>query len=442
MKNEVNFILQGTAREPILQQWQIGLRTFQHQQKPLLLPYVKQPVYLKFSKSMADKLALMTRPALLLILTLFTAITFLNLNIKSVWWWLCAVPVVLLELLLIYKVFAQIINERRVKIHIASIPTNISVFVYDGPPGAGKTSSMMSDLMFLADSMWAKIREEYSMLEPFLDEINFWPTKQKEDALEIIEAYEFFSTSGGYPCLWSTVPAFVDGVPVHVLSADHLLQKKRLPYGSVCILDETSLILPQELYKNKPYEIVEMCKLLRHFGDFHFGSTEQDEDSNVIYLRRVAGQSRHLIEQRWIDQPKVLQWIYNKLFSLRSRKPQTVRSVIFFKNFKRYIKAFGYRKYFYTDNTSSKVQSFVLKPNLYIDYDDRCYKNVYRCLDKPLEKSVWEYYRPSKRDLAKIFPEELRQSAKTKIQLKKEAIERRKANVKTKSRSVKTSPGN
>ena len=428
MKKRVNFILIGEPKEPIPQQWQIELGKFNRSKTLLLPPPEIKPLFLKFKKRTADRLALATIPGCLIIQSLITAILFSQINFRNIFWWLFAIPIVTLLVILVYKTIAQVINERRVKIHNNSIPNNISVFVYDGNPGAGKTSSIANDEKHLADFMWSQICEKYAMYEPFLDEIQFWPQKEKEDALEIIEAYNFYQNSGTYPCLWSTVPMFIDGVPVNKLTADHLLQRERLPYGAVCLIDETSLVLPQELFKDKPYEIIEMCKFPRHFGDFHYGSTEQDEDSNIIYLRRVAGRRLHLLQQEWVQKPRLLLWIYNKLFNLRSRKPFTKKTVNFFKLFNQYIRSFGYRKYWYTEEGFSKVQSFVLKPNLCLEYDDRCYKNAYRCLNKPLNVSKWEYLRPSKRDIDEIFSDELKQRAKSKAQIKSEAIQKRRKN--------------
>lgn len=418
-----NFIL-GKSAVPIKQPWEYELEKFK-QSKVLFLTYTIKPKFLKFKKTTADKLALATIPICTFIQALFVSICFLHLNIRSFWWWLFAIPTFVVFGTLVYKLISQIICEMKVKIHNNNIPENISVVVYDGPPGTGKTSALCNDYKNLADSKWFKICEKYAFYEPFLEDIPLWPQKEKEDAIEIIEAYNFYKTSNSYPCLWSTVPAFVDGVPVNKLTADHLMQRKRLPYGAVCIIDETSLVLPQELFRDKPYEVVEMCKFPRHFGDFNFGSTEQDEDSNLIYLRRVAGLTNHMLAQEWIKQPKFLQWIYDKLFNIRFKRPFTKNASNFFKLFKQYIKAFGYRKYYYTNNISPGVQTFLLKPNLCLDYDDRCYKNAYRCLNKPLEKSTWEYLRPSKRDIDQIFSDELKQRGKSHAQLKREAAQKR-----------------
>lgn len=428
MDERVNFILVGEPKEPIYQPCQIEVEKFKRRKPPLLLSYEIKPTFYKFKKRTADRLATATFPCCLIIQSLFTAILFSQINLKSILWWLFAIPIVTLLVKFIYKTIAQVINERRVKIHDNDILDHIYAAEYEGPPGSGKTSSIGTDGVKMARYMWAQVCEKYAMLEPFLDEIPFWPRKEKEDALEIIESYNFFKNSGTVPCLYTSFPAYVDGVPTNILTADHILQKEKLPYGSVLVMDETSLMFPQELYKVKPYELVEFFKFLRHFGNFHVFSAEQDEDSNVIYLRRVAGLHRTFIIQEWIHQPKFLIWLYNKLFNWCSKKPFTKKTVNFFLIFKQFYKAFGYRKYYFLDNNLSGVKTYVTRPNLKLDYDDRCYRNLYRCRNKSLKVTPWTSYIPDNFDLKRIFPEGLREISKSKAQIKQEAINKRRKN--------------
>lgn len=424
-----NFLL-GKSYEPVLQPWEIQLNKFKQEHSKLCIGFqYREPKYLKFKPATADKIALLIRPVMFALFIIFTTLQILSFNLTNWLWW---VSVVITTPWLIYfgvKTIKQIHYERKVKQHCDEIPDNIAVRVREGVPGAGKTSSLLHDMKILADIMWDKICEKYRMLEPYLEDIPYWKQKPREDAEEIIEAYNFYENSGTYPCLWTSLPCFVDGIATNRLTADHLLQKKRLPYGTVMVLDEASLILPQELYRDKPYELIELCKFPRHFGDFKIGSTEQDEDSNLIYLRRVSGQTMSMLEQEWIEQPHILQWIYDKL--LDWTKNMTKKKVNFFKMFNQLIRAFGYRRYWYYEKTTGiksefGTTSFILKPNLNIDYDDRSYRNGYRCKDKPLIQSKWEHKRLSKKEIDEIFPQELKDRGKTKEQIKRDAIERRR----------------
>lgn len=418
------------SKVPLYQPWELEL--IKHKQsKAICLPWPeRKPNYVKFKSETADKIAMSLRPLCFGILFILTIILLAFNDFSNLWWWLGAGVVAPLLVTFSYYTLTQCINESKIKIRNASIPDNISAEVREGVPGAGKTSSLLHDLKILADMMWNKICNKYALLEPFLDDIPYWPQKEREDAKEIIEAYNYYNNGNGYPCLWTSVPCFVDGVPAYRVTADHLLQRTRFPYGAVVMLDETSLILPQELYRNKPYEIIELFKFLRHFGDFKIGSTEQDEDSNVIYLRRVAGASKRMIGQVWVQRPRFLEWIYD--FQLNHTKNMTKKKVNYFLIFNKIIRSMGYRKYYYYENamtldTVPGLKSFVLKPNLNMTYDDRAYKNAYQCKDVPLVHSSWEHLRLTTQEIKEIFKQELKELGKTKAQQKEEARQRRLA---------------
>ena len=423
-----NFLL-GKTISPVLQPWQIELNQFKREHQPLLLGWPNlDPEYLKFKKTLADKIALSIRPVLFGFFLILGILLIAFYNLHSVAWWFGVVLVAPWLLVCSIKTIKQIYYEKKIRDHINEIPDHIAAQTREGVPGAGKTSSLLHDLKILADIMWDKICKKYRMLEPYLEEIPYWKQKQREDAEEIIEAYNFYLDIGTYPCFWTSVPCFVDGVPTNRVTADHLMQRKRLPYGAVVMLDETSLILPQELFRDKPYEILELCKFLRHFGDFKVGSTEQDENSNLIYLRRVSGRTLTMLEQEWIEQPRILQWIYDKLLSWT--KTMTKKKVCFFKVFEEIIRAMGYRRYWYYESTigvssNPGIQSFLLKPNLNISYDDRAYKNAYRCKDEPLIQCSWEHMRLTKEEIDEIFLQELKERGKTQAQIKREARESR-----------------
>jgi len=424
-----NFIA-SNPKNPYKQQWELDLIYFKNKRQPLQLEWKEaKPIFTKFKSTTADKIALAIRPVCFGINFILAALLLAFNNFSSFWWWLGAVAITPLLLIFSLKTIKQCIYELKVKLHCANIPDFISVETRDGTPGAGKTSSLLHDFKVLADISWQKICNKYRLLEPYLLEISHWPRKEREDAEEIIEAYNFYTNSETYPCLWTSVPCFIDGIPANQLTADHLMQRKRLPYGSVMVLDETSLILPQELFRDKPTEILEMCKFPRHFGDFKIGSTEQDEDSNLIYLRRVSGRTLHMLKQEWIEKPKFLQWLYNK--QLSKVQVMTKKKTSYFMCFDKIIKAMGYRKYYYTESygalmPANSINTFYLKPNLNIEYDSRAYKNAYRCKDEELVESTWQYLRLSNEDISKIFTKELQERAKSKAQVKREAAERRR----------------
>lgn len=420
----------GKQRAPIIQPWQQLLQEYRttHPVLALPVPIIKKENYMKFSTNLATFLARALNPIIFFIL-LTVIVLLLVFNNLTFWlWWVVTISIGIPFVISATAVLRQCIYEIRVKQHEEEISTNIYVDNTEGAPGAGKTSSVINDAKLLADIRWAEICHEYAMLKPFMESIPSWPQRQREDAMEIIETYNYYQTSGTYPCLWTSFAVFVDGIPANQFTVDHILQRKRIPYGSVIAVDEFNLFIPQNIYRDTPYEIIEISKFCRQWG-FSFKIADQSTDGTVIYFRRVSGRNRYMLEQEWVLQPTLLQWLFRKI--LTSREELSKRRVNFCKALQKVIKASGYRKYYYVDtgtvkykNDNARVQTFILRSNLNAEYDDRAFKNLYRCKDQKLEISAWKHLRMDKEELSKIFPEELRERAKSKAQIKREAKER------------------
>lgn len=394
------------------------------------LEYKLTPLYANFKKSWFQTIGKYFRFILVIIPTVILIRLILSFNNSLSWWILTGIcaPGIIIS---IFNFIADIVYKIRVKKHINSIESNKYVILRHGQPGGGKTSSLLFDLKILSDLMWQDIIREYKLLEPYLEDISFWNQRQKEDAFEIIEAYEFYKNSETYPCLWTSVPAFVDNIPTNRLTANHLMQRDRLPFGSVCMLDEVSLILPQELFRNKPIEITELCKFPRHLAELHIGTTEQGKDNMFKDLRNSSSENRCMVNQTWVLKPRLLIWFYNKI--LDNKKKFSKTDVIFFRGLKQLINSIGYRRYRYYDTGTedrviiSKEKTFILPSFLNITYDSRAFKNVYRCKDKPLLISSWEHLRLSQQEINEIFTKEL-QERKTKAEIRAEEKRKNKFN--------------
>lgn len=396
---------------------------FYRQINILRIEYQVAPLYANFKKTWANKFGKHFRFLMVIIPVLL--LIRLILDYSSTWkWWFWTIACSPIIVLATINFIRDIICKLRIKAHNASIRTDLHVISRYGRPGGGKTSSLFYDMKILADLMWAKICREYKLLEPYLNEIQFWPQKIKEDALEIIEAFNFYTNSGTYPCLWTSAPAFVDGVPANRITANHLLQREKLPYGAVVVLDEVSLILPQDLFRNRLIELKEMAKFPRHLGDFHFATTEQGKTNMLKDFRDSAAENKCMVEQRWILKPNILIWIYN--FLLDHITKLTKYSTVFFRVFNSINNSIGYRKYIYYDagtedrEIQGKLKSFILPPYLNITYDSRAFKNAYRCKDQKLKVSSWNNLRLSKQEIDEIFTKELNERMKSKAEKRAE----------------------
>ena len=237
----------GHTRTPLIQPWQQELAEYRktHPRLCLPAPVIKKENYMKFSNAAAAVIAKIINPVIFCLLFVAVALL-LAFNKIDFWlWWVGIVVVAIPFVMSATAVLKQCIYEIRVKQHENEIETNIYVDNTEGAPGAGKTSSVINDAKILADIRWADICHEYALLKPFMESIPNWPKQQREDAMEIIETYEYYQTSGTYPCLWTSFAVFVDGVPANQFTVEHILQRKRIPYGSVIAIDEFNLFIPQ-----------------------------------------------------------------------------------------------------------------------------------------------------------------------------------------------------
>lgn len=393
------------------------------------LTYHKMPFYSNFNYKFTKWISKYHRP-LLAVPPIISALK-LGFNYQNNFKWYLSVGITGIFLIVnTVNLIRDFIYKERVEAHIKSIKDSGSIFIRYGVPGAGKTSSLFSDFKVLADIMWEKICLEYKLLKPYLKEIKYWKDEIREDAEEIIEAYNFYKKSKTYPCLWSTVPAFCNGQPLNRLTADHLLQRKKLPYGSICLCDEMSLIMPQELRYNRPTEVKEFCKFPRHIGDLHLGTTEQAKDNMLNDFRNSASEFKCMVKQQWVLSPRFFIWLRKTLLKSKIVTANKITSNIF-KIWGKINSSIGYRKYFYYDAGTAdnvqktKIKTFILPSKLDVQYDDRAFRNIYRAKNLPLEVSKWTHLRLSEWEIDEIFTKEIENLTKTKEQKKAEAKEKR-----------------
>lgn len=432
----VNFKLIKDHRSKKFEYWKILLMIYMfyyslHNKVLAIGHKTLKPLYACFNNTIFRTIGRFYRLTILLVVLVPTLRIGLEYN-PVWWWWLCVVLGSILTLpALIFFIYDCSCKIRK-KAHDLSITTDKFIVGRSGQPGGGKTSSLLYDLKVLADKMWKYICNMYKLLEPYIDDIPFWERQAREDALEIIEAYKFYKSSKYYPCLWTSTPVFVDGVSTHRITADHLMQRMRLPYGAVGFLDEVSLILPQELFHDKPIELRELCKFPRHILDLHLGTTEQGKDNMLIDLRRSMAENKNMIKQKWVLKPRFLIWLFD--FILEHKKKLTKRSVTVLRLLGRTYNCIGWRKYYYYDTETmsdetvsrSRTKTFILPTFLNCDYNNRAFKHIYRCENEPLASLGWSSERLSSDEITEIFTKELEERAKGKKAKKQEAEAKRK----------------
>lgn len=397
--------------------------------RPVWIGYTFTPVYAKFKNDWCKKIGRWYY-AVLFILPLVLFLKLVLMYQHTVLWWIKLAVLVPWFVYTLFFFISDCVYKARVEAHNRSIKTGKHIRMRFGMPGSGKTSSEIYDDKLLADVQWNLICEEYKMLEPYLDTIPFWSQRKRERAEEVIEAYHYYQESGTYPCFWTSIPVFVDDVPANRLTAKHLLQEDRLPYRPSAVIDESNLVLPPELHRTNPEAVLEMGKFPRHYGDMHFGLTDQAKEGAFIGWRRCTSETMFMTGQKWVCKPRFLIWL--KTFLLNHKQERGKTFVNFIRVLNKIINHIGYRKYSYIlfgneyIETRSKEKSFVLPCFLNCDYDDRAFRKGYRCINEPLKVSKWDSMEFSKQQIDEIFSKQIREMTKSQKQKNKATRKKKK----------------
>lgn len=353
------------------------------------------------------------------------------------------IPLALLTVITSIYLIINLINIFRVMSHYDMVELFKYVILRMGEPGSGKSSSGIYDALILAEKLWKKLKFEFWCIKNRIAKIysgthlehkvvgldeNKMPiveytriytgNKDKiKHAVEVVEAYEYYSEHKCIPCLWGDIPIFKNGVACSKFTADHLLQKRRVLYLGVAFLDEIGSMLPPELSNSKIRAIDLMFRFTRQYKEFRIISTEQDGKATLISARRVTAENKRMLQQKHILKPIVLNWLSSLLETKFVSKEPTDRKVNFITNLKTYVNNVGFRKFKYSDygnlqvgnkgGSGSKTKSFLAPPSLNCEYDDRTFKNLYECKDDAPNVEQFESLVLSEEEVRELFNEEI-----------------------------------
>lgn len=278
----------------------------------------------------------------------------------------------------------------------------------DGPPGTGKTFTGSNIAYFLALGQWAKLKSDYftqrSMLAQWVKEGN---TVKLESFKALEESYIFYAEREAehIPCLVSSIPLreYGTGRTSYVLDPEIFLQIARAPEYTVFFNDESGQLFGAEKSKKASPEAADFWRFHRHFLDGMAINTNQDGNQNMIQIRRSTDYVNHLSGQEWLCKPDGLlrkikkkeQKFYKKLRrgKLSEEKANYIAQELYFMD--KYAHTIGFRQV--THQLVTPQGGFVGEKEYYIfpaiggvEYDDRCFRNLYKCKDKPIELRAWD----------------------------------------------------
>lgn len=310
--------------------------------------------------------------------------------------------------------------------HELQIKLDNVVVIKIGAPGCGKSSSGLYEAVVMARKMWRKLRWKYYC---YSHEVNKWRKDRVKYANKLAEweevkfSYNFFRSGKCVPCLLTNIPVMVDGKMTAFVGKKHLQQRIRLPGFSVLFIDEIGAIVPVDTSKQRmssnrknkndsdeqieaaiadkknAVQISDFFRLCRHFGDFRIVCTEQDSENIYIDVRRVVSKNEYMISQKWVLKPYLFLAIFLPLQALCIRWERgqcvLVPPLMFLEKLIRHI---GFRKYRYlTENNTERTagmekgkRTFYLPSMLNFFYDERTFRNFYKCKDEVCEPHIFE----------------------------------------------------
>lgn len=349
------------------------------------------------------------------------------------------IPLALLSVITAVYFIINLVSIFRLLAHYDMLDLAKYVILRMGEPGTGKSSSGIYDAVIIAERLWKELKFEFWCLKnriskiysgthlehkvigltpdnkPIIEYTRIYTGKEDKikHAIEVVEAYEYYSEHECIPCLFSNIPLFKNGVPCNKFTADHLLQKEKLLYKSIAFVDEIGSMLPPELSNNKIQVIDLFFRFIRQFKDFRIISTEQDGAATLVSARRVTAENKQMIEQKHTLKPIILNWLIDYLETKFVTKKPTDRKVNFIINLKAYVNNVGFRKFKYIDfsnlqvgkkgGNGSRVKSFIAPPKLNCEYDNRTFKNLYKCANASANVEQFKRLVLNEEEIFKLF---------------------------------------
>jgi hypothetical protein len=313
---------------------------------------------------------------------------------------LWALRSVLIYFFVSFQLLQFIVIKIRAWRHERQIKLDNIVVVKIGAPGCGKSSSGLYEAVVMARKMWRDLRWQYYKYHARKHKPANWA--------EIEFSYNYFKNSNCVPCLLSNIPVMVDGRYTTFVSKEHCEQRERLPAHCVLFLDEVGAMLSVDTAKARmgddenaqenAVNVSDFFRLCRHFGNWRIICTEQDSENIYIDVRRVVSKNEYMLSQKWVLKPYLFLAVFLPLRALAIQFQKT--SIVFARPLaflEKLCKCIGFRKYRYlTENNTERVtgmqtgkRTFYLPSLLNYKYDERTFRNFYRCKDKPISPHVF-----------------------------------------------------
>lgn len=277
-----------------------------------------------------------------------------------------------------------------------------------GPPGCGKTFVGSNIAYSLALKRWEDLKTDYFTARTVFKEWLKNADVEKLIAYEALrESYEFFKANEGkfIPCLLSTIPLreYKTGKMSYRLTPAVYAMVQRIPEYTVLFNDETGATFSCHNSLNIADDVQDFMRFIRQMLDAVGINTEQGDDGDAKTFRKSTDYNNYLGGQEWIMRPKSLERRFErkkeKYFEgisegglSEAKRDYTGQKLYFLKE---YIKTIGFRRIPHNlQGAGASLFEGVREDYIFpaigtVQYNDRAFREAYKCLEQPIELEGW-----------------------------------------------------
>lgn len=281
------------------------------------------------------------------------------------------------------------------------INPNTFIWVKDGVPGSGKSSSALVYAYIMSQKVWRDLRRKYWLYKNnpkrlFKDKVS------AANWQDIQSAYLFWARHPeAIPCLMSNIALEDRGRKTMQLTKQHFLQEKRIPYGTVLYGDELDKLFPALASQTKEEReglepLRQLAGFTRHFGDFRWVYTTQQSEKVWTGVRDSVAINEYMYSQEWVCRPALFLEIYDFIMRRVEKRsfPPSKFLARFMWGFNDLIRKIGFRHYrsemggnMQRENVKLKSETveYAAPSRLPLEYDDRTFRNSYKAKIMALE---------------------------------------------------------
>lgn len=290
--------------------------------------------------------------------------------------------------------------------------------LFSGPPGTGKTFSVVNIGALLAALNWQTLQRDYYLQSTMLGKWLAAGEVEKLKAFQLLkESYEFMKANENkyIPCLASTIPLWDnEGRMSYELDGAYYALLKRLPEYIINVNDDCGNSQGCNISSEASDNLIEYWRFHRQFYNSVDLNTEQGDDGLGKFIRKSTDYTLHLLGQEWVLKPKLalkfIDWRIKKYIAALNAGKLTGERALYIGQKLFYINSIlrltvGFRKISYKiiDSTGGNAgEGYYIFPSRgIINYNDRAYCFQNPALIRDIDLNGWREFMLDEYDMRK-----------------------------------------